>query len=59
MSEKDKCYLISHMCGIKNAELTEIGSRMVVARSWEGGGNGMLVKAFKLLVIRWVHFGDL
>lgn len=57
MSDRERRVLFDLICvESKNAELIEIGIKMVVARSWEGEGNGILIKVFKLLVINWMFW---
>ena len=50
-TEKDKCYMISLMCGIQKAKLTEIENRMVVIRGWGVGEMGRCI-GYKLPVRR-------
>ena len=53
-TEKDKYCMILLICGIykRKNELIETESRLVVAKAASGGNGVMLVKGYRLLVIR-------
>lgn len=42
----------------KNVEQIEVESKVVVARDWEVGGNGEMVKMYKLSVIKMNNFWE-
>ena len=50
--QKGKYCMISLICGIQKAELTEPESRIVESRGWGLGKRGMLVNRYKLPVKR-------